>query len=677
MHAKHTLGVVALSTTLISGAAAANSITAEALAREPAIRSVSMSAEGDVIAAIIAMPGSDYRETALATWDLNDLEKGPVITPSGDKMKFIGTNALKSGKVIVAARQEWTGSLAGCGEGNTIGSTATFVSKIYLTDTKHEKFEPAFEQTGFMAGMSDRMKQCLEIAGTANLVDLLPMDPDKVIIQQLDRADLRSDYYLYDMDTGRTKLIVRGGDETEPDLFHPVDGVLIVRTETEPKDGDYEQRYYMRDEVDAEFEYHPELTTMLGDRYTLDVVGVNDDTGEYYVLTDRFSDHVEARVYNPTTRQFASQPLVAHPEFDIASLVFDQRKKTFNQVVGFTVAGPTYETTLVEPEMASIQKGLQQRFPGQNVRFLGYNDDLSRVLFSTSNAQHPPAYHLLSDKKSLTTLGESRPWIDSEDIGEQRWVTYTARDGMKIPAILDLPAGWTKEDGPLPAIVHPHGGPWSRDVMGWDPTGWVPYLTTRGFAVLRPQYRGSAGLGRDLWMAGDAQWGLKMQDDKDDGALWMVEQGIADKDKLAIFGYSYGGFAAAAATVRPDGPFRCAISGAPVTDLTRLGNRWSTNRLQRRLQGRTVTGMDPMENTDKADIPVLLFVGSRDVRTPKWHAEKFYEAVKDKVPARYELIPDMPHSLPWYPRHYEAMFSLMGDFLEKECQFGSVQLAGN
>ena len=84
-------------------------------------------------------------------------------------------------------------------------------------------------------------------------------------------------------------------------------------------------------------------------------------------------------------------------------------------------------------------------------------------------------------------------------------------------------------------------------VGGWDASGWVPFLTSRGYAVLRPQYRGSMGLGRRLWLTGDAEWGQKMQDDKDDGAAWLVEQGIADPERMAIFGYSYGGFAAAAA----------------------------------------------------------------------------------------------------------------------------------
>ena len=113
-----------------------------------------MSADGKQLVAIVAAPGSDYQETALATWDLDNLDKGPVITPSGKRMKFIGANALKADKILVAARQEWTGPLAGCGEGNFTGSTATFVFKNYLTDSKHSEFSEAFTHGSHKAGMS-------------------------------------------------------------------------------------------------------------------------------------------------------------------------------------------------------------------------------------------------------------------------------------------------------------------------------------------------------------------------------------------------------------------------------------------------------------------------------------------------------------------------------------------
>ena len=653
---------------LLSASVAQAGIPIESFAKVPDIQSVSMSADGRNLVALIAAPGSDREETALATWDLTDLERGPVVTPSGDRMRFIAASALKADRLLVFGRQEWTGRLAGCGEGRSTGATQTFVTKLYLTDTQHSNFQEAFADNTRRLGISQDLQRCLEIAGTASLVNTLPLDPENVIVSQLNNLTLQSNFFLYNVRTGDTELLLRAGGRTTPGLFDPRTGELLTRSEIEAMgSAEFEQRVLIRNPDSGDFEVHEALSRPLSQRYTVNIVGRDEDSGKFYVLTDLFSDRVQAWMYDPATRQFDDEPLVAHPEFNIGSLILGTQPSNFNRILGFTIAGGRFETVYVDPQMASIQQGLEQAFPGQGVSINAYNDDMSRVLFTTSSHRHPPTYHLLIDRQQVMTLGSQRPWIDPEQIGEQRWVTYTARDGKRIPAILDLPAGWSEGDDPLPAIVHPHGGPWARDVMGWDGSGWVPFLTSRGYAVLRPQYRGSAGLGRELWLAGDNQWGKAMQDDKDDGAKWMVEQGIADPDRLAIFGYSYGGFAAVAATVRENGPFQCAIAGAPVADLTRLGNTWSENRLQRILQGRTVAGLDPMQVTDRANIPILLYVGDRDVRTPAWHARNFHNGVRGRVNSELVIIRDMPHSLPWYPRHHRETLGLIERFLAGDC----------
>lgn len=656
-----------------STAFAREPIPVDQLARVSEIQSVSMSADGKNLVALVASPGSNGRETALATWNLDDLEAGPVITPSGDRMKFIGASALKADRVLVMARQEWTGRLAGCGEGKSTGATKTFVSKSYLTDVKHGEFEEAFGDNTRRIGVSEQVQKCLEIAGSAGLVHTLPLDPDNVIVNQTNELTLSGSYYLYNLRTDETELLFRATGRTSPGLFDARDGDVLTRTELEPIGGDeYEQRIYIINEGTGEFDLHEKLSTKLTARHAVDVVGRDEETGKYYVLTDLFSDQVQAWMYDPATRAFDKEPLLAHPRYSIGRLIFGRMPSDFNEVLGFTVEDMEGTVTYVDTDMRAIHEGLEKAFPDQTVSISGYNDDRSRVLFSTESPRHPPAYHLLSNRAKVKTLGSQRPGIDPSDIGEQRWVIYKARDGMEIPAILDLPADWKPSDGRLPAIVHPHGGPWARDYGGWDGSGWVPFLTSRGYAVLRPQYRGSTGLGRNLWLAGDGQWGLQMQDDKDDAAKWLVDQGIAAADRIAIFGYSYGGFAAAAATVRPNSPFQCAISGAPVTDLGRLGASWSTNRIQRILQGTTVKGMDPMQNTDKAGIPVLLYVGDRDVRTPQFHASDFYAAVRNAVPAQFELVADMPHSMPWYPRHQESTLGLIERFLTEDCGPGGL-----
>ncbi|MBA0353748.1 MULTISPECIES: alpha/beta hydrolase family protein [Stenotrophomonas] len=666
------LGAAALAALCIAPALA-SPLPAEDFAKIPTIQSVTMSADGKQLVAIVAAPGSDNSDTALANWNLDNLGAGPVaITPSGDRMKFIAASALKAGRNLVIGRQEWTGKLGGCGEGNSTGATKTFLTKAYLTDATQTKFDEAFANNTRTLGVSTETLRCLELAGTASLVHGLPLDADRVIISQLNEATLQANYYRFNLRTGQTELLFKGSSRTSPGLFHPRTGEVLTQTQVESAGSDdFEQRILIKNSA-GQFEVHAPLTTRLSERYTVEVVGIDDDSGKLYVLTDQFSDLVQARLYDPAKKEFDKEPLAAHPSFSISSLILGTRKSNFNQVLGFYIDGPQRQAVYVDPQMKALQEGLQKAYPGLSIYITGYNDDLSRVLFTTESNRNPKSYFILADRKDVVPLGNERPWVDSKQIGEQRWVTYTARDGLQIPAILDLPPGWKQGDGPLPALVHPHGGPWARDYTGWDASGWVPFFTSRGYAVLRPQYRGSAGLGRKLWLAGDAEWGQKMQDDKDDGAAWLVSQGIAAKDRIAIFGYSYGGFAAAAATVRSPSPYQCAIAGAPVTDLGRLGTSWSQNRLQRILQGRTVKGMDPMQNTAKATIPLLTFVGDRDVRTPSFHARNFYNGVQGKVPARFELIPDMPHSMPWYPVHFRTTLTLMADYLSKDCGPGGL-----
>lgn len=651
----------------------AEPIPIEDFARVPNIQSVSLSPDGRALAAIIALPGSDNQETALATWNLSEPGSQPVITPSGDRMKFIAANALGADRVFVVGRQEWTGRLGGCGEGRVTGATATFVVKPYLTDINHDDFEEAFSSTRRSIGVSEATLRCFEIAGSASIMNTLPLDPDHVLINQLNQTTLQANYYRYNLRTGEQELVAREGGSQIPAFFDPETGEVLARIEIAPVGGgDFEERTFILNRDTGEFEYHEALTTLVSERYTFSVSGVSQGEDFLYVITDKFTDKDAVHIYDLTTREIDPEPLMAHPDFDISSLIFGTQPSNFGELLGFNYLAMTPQTYWIDETMASIQAGLEQAFPELEVSIMDYTDGYETILFSTESASQPPSYYLLNDQSEVRALGSSMPWIESENVGEQRWVYYEARDGMQIPGILDLPAGWEEGDEPLPTIIHPHGGPWARDYGGWDVSGWVPFFTSRGYAVLRPQYRGSTGVGRQLWLAGDNEWGQAMQDDKDDGARWLVEQGIADPDRIAIMGYSYGGFAAMAAAVRENGPYQCAIAGAGVSNLGRLGGNWSGSFLQRIRQGRTLTGMDPSENTDRANLPMLVFHGDRDVRVPLFHSTDFVAAIRDDVPVEYVEIDDMPHSLPWYPEHFRIMLSEMEDYLANDCGPGGL-----
>ena len=296
-----------------------------------------------------------------------------------------------------------------------------------------------------------------------------------------------------------------------------------------------------------------------------------------------------------------------------------------------------------------------------------WTPDLNAVVFQVGGASRPPESYLLRNGK-LTMLAKAYPDIDPAALGKTRVVYYKARDGLDIPAFVTTPSVELCGPAPWPAVVHPHGGPWARDTMGFDGSMWVPLMASRCYAVLRPQFRGSQGWGRRLWKAGDAEWGQKMQDDKDDGAKWMVEQGIAQKGRIAMFGFSYGGYSAMAASVRPDGPYKCAIAGAGVSDHKRIWAQFYTNPFFRERQAPTVDGLNPVERADNLQIPIMVYHGDRDQTVPLEQSDWFVSKAKGaKKPVVYHEIADYGHGPAWTRKIMGDQLRIIEDYLVRDC----------
>jgi dipeptidyl aminopeptidase/acylaminoacyl peptidase len=222
-------------------------------------------------------------------------------------------------------------------------------------------------------------------------------------------------------------------------------------------------------------------------------------------------------------------------------------------------------------------------------------------------------------------------------------------------------------------VIHPHGGPWARDALGFDYSMWVPLQTSRCHAVLQPQYRGSDGWGHKLWMAGDGEWGQKMQDDKDDGVKWMIEQKLAIPGRIAMFGFSYGGYASMAAAVRPNGLYKCAIAGAGVSDIERIWAKYYTNRYFRDGQSATVKGLSPLSKADQIQIPIYVFHGERDQIVPleqsTWFVSKAREAGKDVT---WREFKDYAHGPAWTRAIMADQLRGIDDYLAAGCGGGGL-----
>jgi dipeptidyl aminopeptidase/acylaminoacyl peptidase len=255
---------------------------------------------------------------------------------------------------------------------------------------------------------------------------------------------------------------------------------------------------------------------------------------------------------------------VADPKFDVGSPL----RLRNGRIVGAWIERATTDQFYFGSDWRQLQQVLRESYPGHHTQIVSSSDDLSRHIIYVEGPSAPAGAYQVLDLKasSAVAIGSPYPKIPAGSVGEQKFVSYVARDGLTIDAYLTMPPGGAKAN--LPAIVFPHGGPAARDTGGFD---WMSqFFASRGYVVLQPQYRGSTGFGASFARAGEKQWGLKMQDDVSDGVKYLVASGVADPKRICIAGWSYGGYAAmAGATLTPE-LYRCSIAGAGVSDLIEM-----------------------------------------------------------------------------------------------------------
>jgi len=274
------------------------------------------------------------------------------------------------------------------------------------------------------------------------------------------------------------------------------------------------------------------------------------------------------------------------------------------------------------------------------------------VAFNKDDA--PLAYWLFDrDTKKGTFLFVDRPELEKYKLAKTEAVKFVSRDGLTIHGYLTCPVGKAKKN--LPLILFVHGGPWVRDKWGYDSR--VQWFANRGYAVLQVNYRGSTGYGKKFIKAGNKQWGGKMHDDLVDAVNWAVKKGIANPKKVAIFGGSYGGYAAlVGATFTPD-LFCCAVDIVGPSNLITLIKSfppyWKIflETIKKRVgdietEQAFLKSCSPLFKADKIKIPLLIVQGANDPRVKKAEADQIVKALKkNKVDYEYLLFEDEGHGL--------------------------------
>lgn len=360
--------------------------------------------------------------------------------------------------------------------------------------------------------------------------------------------------------------------------------------------------------------------------------------GTLYVEANAGKDKSALYPFNTSTGEIGSKPLIVSAEYD-----FDGRLIMANdRLLGARLVTDGESTIWFDAPMKELQNEIDARMPSTiNLVSVPSRAETPWVLVESYSDTQPTVFHLFdAEKKTLESLGATRPGINPAQMGALDMVKYQARDGLAIPAWLTLPPGTARTA--LPMVVLVHGGPFTRGgAWGWEARS--QFLASRGYAVLAPEFRGSTGFGFAHFRAGWKQWGLAMQDDIADGVHWAIKQGIADPQRVCIVGASYGGYAALMGLVRDPDLYQCAVNFAGVTDINLMYGHWSfasdmSPRFRKHgmpeLIGDRVkdaaqlTATSPLAQAARVRKPLLLAYGEEDRRVPVQHGKKFHAEVK-------------------------------------------------
>lgn len=392
-------------------------------------------------------------------------------------------------------------------------------------------------------------------------------------------------------------------------------------------------------------------------------IAVDADTDSAYVLT---ATNGRDALYRVKLDGSATRTLVAaHPKVDIDSIV---RLGHGQRVVGYTYADDRRHIVYFDEDYSKLAAALGEALKGeQSIHFAGATADGAKLVVFASSDTNPGMYYLFDRKtKELQEVAAVRPGLEGRTLAPVKSVLIPAANGVSIPGYLTLPPGSTGKK--LPAVVLPHGGPSARDEWGFD---WLAqFLAARGYAVIQPNYRGSAGYG-EQWMGqnGFKEWQTAIGDITA-SARHLLNEGIADPAKLAIVGWSYGGYAALQSAAVEPTLYRAAVAIAPVTDLSLLkreANGFDNSRLVADFIGKGdhLTQGSPLKRASAIKVPVLMVHGDMDANVGILHSTRMFDALQ-KNGTRAELLryKDLDHQLDDSTARIELLTRMAG-FLDQ------------
>ena len=469
-----------------------------------------------------------------------------------------------------------------------------------------------------------------------DVIDWMPDDPDHIRVAVDEDFDGRWEVRQVDVSDGDYRIV-----------RNPIDG---IQDWVADQDGEIRLGYGVRNGErrvllrDANGDWPPlKDIEWYADGWRPE--GFTADPDVIYVAAYGPQDTVEFRTLRLSTGEFIDV-VFSNATYDAQNLVADPRN---GQPVGVSWVEHVPKVEYFDPEFAALQGTVDRALPGSSNFIRSATRDLRKLVIESRNSFEPGMVLIWDrDAGTMEPFGWMNEELDPELTAQVRPVEYESADGTVIPAYLTLPIGSDPEN--LPAVVLPHGGPAARD----DASFWFlsQFLVSRGYAVLQPNFRGSTGYGWEFRNAGRSQWGGVMQDDVDAGAAWLVEEGIADPERICIVGWSYGGYAAAMGLINSPELYRCGVGINGVYNLPQIiadGNRFVAGTTWTRhigLDGERARGVSPHHQAERIEAPVLLIHADDDHRVVPAQVEGFHRQLEQKgKDVQLVTVPHGGHSM--------------------------------
>jgi dipeptidyl aminopeptidase/acylaminoacyl peptidase len=570
---------------LYSYFAYSDELPVESFSQLPSYTNPKLSPSGSKIAFI-----SNFQEPALAlltTIDLSDRETKFLVKSDNEKVKINWFQWANEKTLIVSI---WFASHRG-----GVDTTETrllaididgeeVVERALITPRRYENHFSQFQD---------------------NVISFLPDDPDHILIALDNELANKPSVYKVNVNTGRKSRIEKGKLGIRNWIVDQ-QGDLRLGFALNYETGEALSRVRIGDDKKWHkiFEYNA-LTDP-----AIKPLGFGKDPNILYYRGYK-EDKLALYTINLETRE--KQLVFEDEDYDVDGSLIYSRKS--HDVIGIYHRNSADGRIYWDESFDNFQKSINKVLPDTDNYLVDFSADEDTYLLYSENDFTPGVYYLGKRKsKSLDFIFAQYPALVPDVLTSHQFVKYKARDGYEIEGYLTIPKG---SDGKnLPTILHPHGGPGARESSGFD--YWTSFFSNRGYAVFRPNFRGSTGYGYDFAQSQMKGWGLTMQDDLTDAANWLIDNGVADPERMCIVGASYGGYAAAMAAVKTPDLFKCAVSFAGVSNLKQLvsesRNYINTKFVKNQIgdKSKDLKERSPYYQAEKISIPMLFVHGESD-----------------------------------------------------------------